>query len=82
VTITANGKTAEISGEISVTKLLDEIKVELPEFVSVQVHDEMILRANFDTAIIKDGAVVEFLYYMGGGAGTFPCAAVRRRAPC
>jgi sulfur carrier protein len=68
VTITANGKPVEISGEISVTRLLDEIKVEMPEYVSVQVNEEMILRANFDTTLIKDGAVVEFLYYMGGGA--------------
>jgi sulfur carrier protein len=73
VTITANGKPVEISGEISVTRLLDEIKVEMPEYVSVQVNDEMLLRANFDTTIIKDGAVVEFLYYMGGGMGLFSC---------
>jgi sulfur carrier protein len=67
MTITANGKPTEISGEISVTRLLDELKVEMPEYVSVQVNDEMLLRANFDTTIIKAGAVVEFLYYMGGG---------------
>ncbi|GHT56001.1 thiamine biosynthesis protein ThiS [Spirochaetia bacterium] len=71
MTITANGKPTEISGEISVTKLLDELKVEMPEYVSVQVNDEMLLRANFDTTIIKAGAVVEFLYYMGGGS--FSC---------
>jgi sulfur carrier protein len=68
VVITANGKPVEISGEISVTKLLEEIKVEMPEYVSVQLNEEMLQRANFDTTIVKDGAVVEFLYYMGGGA--------------
>jgi sulfur carrier protein len=67
MTITANGKPVAISGEISVSKLLEEIKVEMPEYVSVQLDDEMLLRANFDTTIVKDGAVVEFLYYMGGG---------------
>jgi sulfur carrier protein len=65
--ITANGKPLEVSGEISVRQLLAEAKVEMPEYVSVQVNDEMILSANFDTTIIKEGAVVEFLYYMGGG---------------
>jgi sulfur carrier protein len=65
--ITANGKPVELSGEMSVSKLLEEIKVEMPEYVSVQLNDEMLLRANFDTTIVKDGAVVEFLYYMGGG---------------
>ncbi|MFP3040502.1 sulfur carrier protein ThiS [Treponema primitia] len=67
MTITSNGKKIEISGEISVSKLLEEAKVDMPEYVSVQVNDEMILRANFDATIIKEGAVVEFLYYMGGG---------------
>jgi sulfur carrier protein len=67
MTVTANGKKIELSGEISVSKLLEEAKVDMPEYVSVQVNDEMILRANFDATIIKEGAVVEFLYYMGGG---------------
>lgn len=65
--ITANGKPVEISGEITVTKLLEEVQVEMPEYVSVQVNDEMILRANFDKTIVREGAIVEFLYYMGGG---------------
>jgi sulfur carrier protein len=69
VIITANGKAVEISGEMSVTKLLEAINVEMPEYVSVQLNDEMLLRANFDTTIVKDGAIVEFLYYMGGGTG-------------
>jgi sulfur carrier protein len=69
VQITANGKPVEISGEISVAKLLEEIQVEMPEYVSVQLDDEMLLRADFDTTLVKDGAVVEFLYYMGGGQG-------------
>jgi sulfur carrier protein len=67
MTITANGKPVEISGEISVTRLLEEIRVEMPEYVSVQLNDEMLLRADFDTTLVKEGAVVEFLYYMGGG---------------
>jgi sulfur carrier protein len=67
MTITANGKKVEILEEMSVTKLLEEINVEMPEYVSVQLNDEMLLRANFDTTTVKDGAVVEFLYYMGGG---------------
>ncbi|MDR2617497.1 MAG: sulfur carrier protein ThiS [Treponema sp.] len=68
--ITANGKPAEISGEISVAKLLEEIKVDQSEYVSVQLNGEMLLRANFDTTLVKEGAVVEFLYFMGGGRGT------------
>jgi sulfur carrier protein len=68
MTITANGKKVEIPGEMSVTKLLEAINVEMPEYVSVQLNDEMLLRANFDTTLVKEGAVVEVLYYMGGGS--------------
>ncbi|MDR3284035.1 MAG: sulfur carrier protein ThiS [Treponema sp.] len=65
--ITANGKPIEIAEEMSVSKLLEEINVEMPEYVSVQLNGEMLLRDNFSTTPVKEGAVVEFLYYMGGG---------------
>jgi sulfur carrier protein len=68
IRITANGKTLELSGELSVTQLLTEVQVEMPEYVSVQLNDEMILRADFDKTLVKEGAVVEFLYFMGGGS--------------
>jgi len=67
MTITANGKTVELSGEMPVSRLLTEVKVEMPEYVSVQLNGEILDRAAFDSAIVKEGAVVEFLYYMGGG---------------
>jgi sulfur carrier protein len=73
VIITANGKSVEISGEISVSRLLEEIKVEMPEYVSVQLDEQMLLRADFDTAVVKEGSVVEFLSYMGGGIGGGQC---------
>jgi sulfur carrier protein len=75
VTITANGKAAELSGEVSITRMLEELKVSDPLYVTVQLNDELVPRADFDTALVRDGAVVEFLYYMGGGAseGKSPC---------
>jgi sulfur carrier protein len=68
--ITVNGKPAEISGAITVSALLGEVKAEMPEYVSVQLDGEIIPRAGFDTTTVKEGAVVEFLYYMGGGTGS------------
>jgi sulfur carrier protein len=67
MTITVNGKQIEISGEISVTKLLEETKVEMPEYVTVQLNGEILRRADFDGITVGDSAVVEYLYYMGGG---------------
>jgi sulfur carrier protein len=66
--ITANGKPRELPGELSVSQLLTEVQVEMPDYVSVQINDEMILRADFDKTLVKEGAVVEFLYFMGGGS--------------
>jgi sulfur carrier protein len=75
MTITANGKPAELSGEVSVTRMLEELKVADPLYVTVQLNDELVPRAEFDTALVREGAAVEFLYYMGGGAasGRPPC---------
>lgn len=65
--ITANGKPIDISGEITIKQLLDEANVEMQEYVSVQLDGEIIARDAFDKTLVKEGAVVEFLYYMGGG---------------
>jgi sulfur carrier protein len=76
MTITANGKPAELSGEVSITRMLEELKVSDPLYVTVQLNEELVSRSDFDTVIVRDGAAVEFLYYMGGGApaeGQAPC---------
>ena len=67
MTITANGQPVEIPREMTVTELLTETKVQMPEYVTVQLDGEILQRAVFDTTVVKDGAVVEYLYYMGGG---------------
>jgi sulfur carrier protein len=67
VTITVNGKPAELSGEVSVTRMLEELKVSDPLYVTVQLNEKLVPRADFDTAVVQEGALVEFLYYMGGG---------------
>jgi sulfur carrier protein len=55
--------------------MLEELKVSDPLYVTVQLNDELVPRANFDTALVREGAAVEFLYYMGGGTaeGQSPC---------
>ncbi|MDR3192137.1 MAG: sulfur carrier protein ThiS [Treponema sp.] len=67
MTITANGKPAELSGEVSVTRMLEELKVTDPLYVTVQLNEELVPRSGFDTVMVQEGAAVEFLYYMGGG---------------
>jgi sulfur carrier protein len=69
MTITANGQPVEIPREMTVAELLTETRVQMPEYVTVQLDGEILKRAAFDTTTVKDGAVVEYLYYMGGGSG-------------
>lgn len=70
--IMINGKQTEIKGaETTVKELLDTSYVEMQEYVTVQLNEEIIPRDAYDTTVVEDGAVVEFLYYMGGGSVLF-----------
>lgn len=66
--ISVNSKPTEIDEEITVRNLLDRGYAELQEYVTVQVNEEIISKENYEHVIIKDGDVIEFLYYMGGGS--------------
>lgn len=68
MTVKVNGKDLTLEKPVSVTELLTLAKAEAPEYVTVELNDEFVKRGDFDTTQVKDGDVVEFLYYMGGGA--------------
>lgn len=65
--ITVSGNRREIPESTTVQQLLTLEKVEMPEYVSVSVNEEFVLRENFDRQTFREGDTVEFLYYMGGG---------------
>lgn len=67
IKITVGGERREVEEATTVDELLTIEKVEMPEYVSVSINEEFVLRENFGTRHIKDGDVVEFLYFMGGG---------------
>lgn len=66
--ITIAGEKKEVKDGISVTDLIYSENVESPLYVSVSVNDDFVERDNFDTTIVKEGDIVEFLYFMGGGS--------------
>lgn len=66
--ITINGKDASIEKELTIKELLDVKKVEMQEYVTVQLNEDIIPRADYETQVVKAGDAVEFLYYMGGGS--------------
>ena len=72
MTMQVNGEPFQTEIPISVTTLLKEARVEAPveapEYVTVQLNQQFIRRDDFDTTVLSDGDVVDFLYYMGGGS--------------
>ena len=65
--ITVNGDVKEVKDGITISELIEQEKVETPEYVSVSVNAAFEQKASFNTRKLKDGDVVEFLYFMGGG---------------
>ncbi len=65
--ITVSGEKKEYNDGLTVKQLIEAEEVESPLYVTVTVNDNFVKSDEFETALIKDGDVVEFLYFMGGG---------------
>jgi sulfur carrier protein len=65
--LTVAGIEKEYEPGLTVAKLIELEKVEMPMYVTVSVNDEFLKSGTFDTSVLKDGDSVEFLYFMGGG---------------
>ncbi len=65
--ITVNGNAQEVQAPITVAELIKLNNVLQPEMVSVQVNEEFVDRADFDTKTLNEGDSIDFLYFMGGG---------------
>ena len=67
--LTVNGNKTAIADKesLSISKLLDELNVSDPLYVTVEINGDIMERINFDSIMVKDGDEVEFLYFMGGG---------------
>ena len=67
MTILINGEPTEIGGEMTVTHLLADRKVKMPDMVSVEWNGNILDRGSFESTTVKEGDKLEFLYFMGGG---------------
>ncbi len=65
--ITVAGNKKEVKDGLTVAELIEQEKVETPQYVTVSVNDEFVENGNFATTALNDGDNVEFLYFMGGG---------------
>ena len=65
--ITVAGNKKEVKDGLTVAELIEQEKVETPQYVTVSLNDEFVENGNFATTALKDSDNVEFLYFMGGG---------------
>ena len=65
--IIVNGEAQEVILPLTLTELIKQNDVQQPEMVSVQVNEEFADRSEWDGIQIKEGDIVDFLYFMGGG---------------
>ncbi len=62
-----NGQEVYYNEPLTVTSLLADRKVRMPDMVSVELNGQMLMRSEFEKTVLGDGDKVEFLYFMGGG---------------
>ena len=65
--LTVAGEQKEFNDGLNVSQLI-EAQSEDALYVTVSINDEFVSRDEHDSIVLKDGDVVEFLYFMGGGA--------------
>ena len=65
--ITVAGVTKEVADCLTGAQLIEQEKVETPQYVTVTINDDFVESGTFETTVLKDGDNVEFLYFMGGG---------------
>ena len=61
------GKRIEVKDGITVMQLMEQQKVETPQYVTVAVNNAFLPMERYECFSLKDGDTVEFLYFMGGG---------------
>jgi thiamine biosynthesis protein ThiS len=68
IKINLNGKPNEIQSGMTVSELLLKWKIR-PELVTVEINETILQKLDYETTEIKENDNVEFVFYMGGGAG-------------
>jgi len=65
-----NGKESNQAKGMTISRLLIEQEVKMPEVVLVELNGQILKRSEFESTTLNQGDKVEFLYFMGGGSGT------------
>ncbi len=65
--VSVNGKEETVGEGLTVSQLLQEQAVKMPEMVSVELNGSILDRKAFASTQLQANDQVEFLYFMGGG---------------
>ena len=65
--IIVSGTVKEYPEGTTVDQLIQSENVEMPQYVTVTINDDFVETADRETRQLRDGDVVEFLYFLGGG---------------
>ena len=68
--LVVNGTDTEVGDGLTISQLLTDQNVKMPEMVSVELNGQILKRSQFDTTTLNEDDTVEFLYFMGGGRGS------------
>ena len=66
--LVVNGNETETGDGLTISQLLTDQNVKMPEMVSVELNGQILKRSQFDATTLNEGDQVEFLYFMGGGS--------------
>jgi thiamine biosynthesis protein ThiS len=64
--LTINGEKTEIPTAMTVTELLEHLKIE-PARVAVEVNMKIVKRDTFQGHTLRDGDIMEIVNFVGGG---------------
>ena len=64
--ITVAGEKKEYKDGLTLPELIAAENVDMPEYVTVSINEEFVETEKKESTVLKDGDVVEFLYFMGG----------------
>lgn len=66
ISITVNGETVEIDGEMTVETLLDTVEVP-PNYLAVELNEDVVARQSYGDVMVRAGDTVELVTLVGGG---------------
>jgi sulfur carrier protein len=65
--IVLNGQQVDCRDGLTVSELLAEQNVKMPNMVSVELNDQILKPCDFESTALKEDDKLEFLYFMAGG---------------